>query len=62
MERWIDGFKTQYSNFPNSNTPLRTVASEIFLSSLQTELQRPAEPGTLIANEQRRRELLLPSL
>jgi hypothetical protein len=37
LERWIDGFKTQYSNIPifqYSNTPLRTDASEVFLTSL----------------------------
>jgi hypothetical protein len=63
VEGWNDGLMgSNIPIFQHSNTPLRTVASEIFLSSLQTELQRPAEPGTLIANEQRRRELLLPSL
>jgi hypothetical protein len=65
MEGWNDGLmdsKPDIPIFQYSNTPLRTDASEIFLSRLQTELQRPAQPGTLIANEQRRREPSLPSL
>jgi hypothetical protein len=65
MEGWNDGLMGSKPNIPifqYSNTPLRTGASEIFLSSLQRELQRPAQPGALIVKEQRRREPSLPSL
>ena len=49
MERWIDGFETQYSNIPllQHSILCSRLASEIFLSSLQKFLLIHSSEATI---------------